>query len=138
MGEVYEARHTRLPGRFAVKVLGTSASAKEYLRFKREAEIASSLRHPHIVQVTDFNQHPDGFPYLVMEFVEGTDLAVALAIVRQIASALQTAHARGVVHRDLKPHNVFLIRVQDAEPDFVKVMDFGISKVKASITLTDQ
>jgi serine/threonine protein kinase len=151
MGEVYEARHTRLPGRFAVKVLSAQveSSGTDFVRFRREAEIASSLRHPHIVQVVDFNQMPDGAPYIVMEYLEGADLAAEIAragrlspertaiIVGQIAAALAAAHAGGIVHRDLKPQNVLVAKVRDAGGDFVKVVDFGISKVRTAATLTD-
>jgi Protein kinase domain len=152
MGEVYEARHARLPGRFAIKVLvgahGESA-AVEFLRFRREAEIASSLRHPNIVQVVDFNQMEDGTPYIVMEFLAGADLAAELkqagrfqpqrtaSIVEQIADAVAAAHSNGIVHRDLKPQNVLVTSVPGKGRELVKVVDFGISKVKTSATLTD-
>jgi serine/threonine-protein kinase len=151
MGEVYEARHTRLPGRFAVKVLSAAveSTGADFLRFRREAEVASSLRHPHIVQVVDFNQMADGAPYIVMEYLEGIDLGAEMAklgrlspertaaIVGQIAAALSAAHAGAVVHRDLKPQNVLITKVREAGADFVKVVDFGISKVKTAATLTD-
>src|SRR5687768_14356495 len=123
MGEVYETRHLRIPGRFAVKVLHHDGTldAAALASFRREAEITSSLRHPNIVQVLDFNQLPDGSPYLVMEFLDGVDLSQRLLArgslppfevarhVSQMASALAAAHARGVVHRDLKPQNIFLV-----------------------------
>jgi eukaryotic-like serine/threonine-protein kinase len=144
MGEVYETRHLRIPGRFAVKVLhGSEAPSRADLaRFRREAEITSSLRHPNIVQVLDFNQLPDGAPYLVMEFLEGVDLAQRLAggarlspfdvvkFVAQLSSALAAAHAHGVVHRDLKPQNVFVVPMAGQAREFVKILDFGISTVK--------
>jgi eukaryotic-like serine/threonine-protein kinase len=152
MGEVYEARHARLPGRFAVKVLTArvTAGSPDFLRFRREAEIASSLRHPHIVQVVDFNQAADGNPYIVMEFLDGEDLAAVMAragglapprvaaIVEQVASALAAAHGRGIVHRDLKPQNVFLVPVPGQEREWAKVVDFGISKVKTALSLTGE
>ena len=123
MGEVYEARHARLPGRFAVKVLAARVAmgSPDFRRFRREAEIASALRHPNLVQVVDFNLMADGSPYIVMEFLDGSDLARELRrvgrlsprrtsnIVCQVAGALAQAHAGGVVHRDLKPQNVFLV-----------------------------
>ena len=140
-GEVYLAAHTRLPGRYAVKVLHRNLvrNSEALTRFRQEAEITSTLRHPHIVQVFDFNVAPSGVPYLVMELLEGQllthrileagalDPQTATAIVEQIAQALHAAHARGVVHRDLKPDNVMLL-ASDGMRDFVKVMDFGISQ----------
>lgn len=149
-GAVFAAAHTRLPGQFAVKVLhrGLIRNLEAMTRFRQEAEITSTLRHPHIVQVLDFNVTPDGFPYLVMELLEGRPLAARLAeggpleptaavrIVGQIAQALQAAHARGIVHRDLKPDNVMLLSA-DGVQDFVKVLDFGISQASWRPRLTD-
>jgi serine/threonine protein kinase len=146
MGEVYEATHTRLPGRFAIKVLRSHLLANEdaFRRFCREAEIMSALRHPHIVQIFDFNTSLDGLPYFVMEFLDGVDLQTrlvqsgalplpaAVRIVEAVASALGAAHALGIVHRDLKPANIFLMRGKGREDDFVKVLDFGISKAAGS------
>jgi serine/threonine-protein kinase len=142
MGEVYEARHLRIPGRFAVKILhGQDTSREALAQLRREAEITSSLRHPNIVQVLDFNQLPDGTPYIVMEFLEGVDLGQRLAaagrlspfdvvkFVAQIASGLAAAHAHGVVHRDLKPQNVFVLPMAGQAREFVKVLDFGISTI---------
>jgi serine/threonine-protein kinase len=114
------------------------------MRFKREAEIASRLSHPSIVQVTDFNILPDGTAYIAMERLVGEDLRARLLrgplslvdtreITRQVASALELAHREGIVHRDLKPENIFLCR----EPDGAlraKVLDFGISKLSGSVT----
>jgi serine/threonine protein kinase len=139
-GNVYLADHVRLPGRVAVKTLrGERLQDPQSLaRFRAEAEITASLRHPHIVQTLDYDVTPGGLPYLVMELCEGPDLrslvergpapaARVAEIVRQIASALQLAHDRGVVHRDLKPANVMLV-TGDAG-DFVKLVDFGLSKL---------
>jgi serine/threonine protein kinase len=144
MGAVYEATHARLAGRYAVKVLRpeTAATPEAFLRFRREALVTSGLRHPGIVQVVDFNQTPDGSPYLVMEFLDGVELAQVIAreapmplprvaeIVQQIASALGAAHKQGIVHRDLKPQNVFVLPLDEGR-ELVKVVDFGISKVQA-------
>jgi len=149
-GEVYAAAHTRLPGQFAVKVLHRSLAHNPdaLARFRQEAEITSTLRHPHIVQVLDFNVSEQGFPYLVMELLEGRPLAArltdsgtltpadAVRIVEQIAQALHAAHARGIVHRDLKPDNVMLLQA-DGMNDFVKVLDFGISQASWRPRLTD-
>jgi serine/threonine-protein kinase len=154
MGAVFLARHRRLPGRqVAVKVLhhGVSQNPELYARFRREAEIASQLGHPNIVEVLDFDTLPDGTPFLVMEQLRGESLeqrlergrlplAQALAIIRQMGSALQAAHRAGVVHRDLKPANVFLVPT-DSEGgggERVKLLDFGISKMLDSQTLQTQ
>jgi eukaryotic-like serine/threonine-protein kinase len=145
MGAVYEATQLRLNKRVAVKLMSRElASNREALaRFHREAEITSQLGHPHLVNVIDFGTSESGEPYLVMEYLEGEDLEQRLLreerldveavvnITRQVASALGAAHAKEIVHRDLKPANIFLVQVP-GEPDFVKVLDFGISKVKAA------
>jgi len=152
MGEVYEATHSRLAGRYAVKVLLADVSnrADIFKRFQREAEVTSELRHPNIVQILDFNRTPGGNPYLVMEYLDGVELATeirrvgamplprVLDIVGQIASALTAAHTRGVVHRDLKPQNLFLLRLAGEEREVVKVVDFGISKVREATTKLTQ
>jgi serine/threonine-protein kinase len=149
-GEIYLAAHTRLPGRFAVKLLHRSLvrDSDAFSRFQQEAEITSSLRHPHIVQVFDFNVTDGGVPYLVMELLEGKllaqrsaaagalDPAAAVNIIDQIASALNAAHSRGIVHRDLKPENVMLLADAGVE-DFVKVLDFGISQASWRPRLTE-
>ena len=151
MGEVYETRHLRIPGRFAVKVLHQNGplDAQSLASFRREAEITSSLRHPNIVQVLDFNQLPDGSPYIVMEFLDGADLGQRLKaqgclppfeVVRhisQMASALAAAHEHGVVHRDLKPQNVFLVPMAGQTGEFVKILDFGISSVRGAAPASD-
>jgi eukaryotic-like serine/threonine-protein kinase len=153
MGDVYEATHARLKGRYAVKLLlGEVASRPEvFARFRREAEVTSALRHPNIVNVIDFNQTPAGEAFLVMEFLEGSSLGAEIErlgtlslprvvnIVGQVTSALTAAHARGVVHRDLKPENLFLVRLEGDDRETVKVVDFGISKVREEkVRLTQQ
>lgn len=140
MGDVYLAAHERMPGFFAVKAMqpGLMSRAESVSRFKREVEILAGVRHPNVVQVFDFNISPEGVPYLVMELVDGQDLdaelrsgrelaaADVMSIVRQVASALDAAHAVGVVHRDLKPANIILVPAPGQAP-VVKVIDFGIS-----------
>ena len=153
MGAVWEAKHLRLPDkRVVVKVLlfGTT-DAVTLARFRREAEIASRLGHPNIVQVLDFNTLPDGAPFIVLELLQGESLAArlargrptfpeTLAIVTQIGSALAAAHREGVVHRDLKPDNVFLCPTPlDGEiRDVAKILDFGISKLRGAKTVLTQ
>lgn len=145
MGAVYEAVQLRLNKRVAVKLMARELASSQtaLARFHREAEITSQLGHPHLVNVIDFGTAETGEPYLVMEYLEGEDLEHRIArehrlpveatvhIIRQVASALGAAHARDIVHRDLKPANIFLMAAS-GEPDFVKVLDFGISKVKAA------
>ncbi len=154
MGQVWEAQHRRLPGkRVAVKVLLGQAAAdpNSYARFRREAEIASRLGHPNIVEALDFNTLPGGTPYIILEFLRGESLAkrisagpmsvdAALAIARQVASALAAAHKEGVVHRDLKPDNIFLCPTEagGVVAEHVKVLDFGISKIRDSKTVQTQ
>ncbi|HEY2900482.1 MAG TPA: protein kinase [Polyangia bacterium] len=153
MGEVYEASHTRLTGRYAVKVLHHhwAGDPRAIVRFGREAQITSGLRHPNIVAIIDFDYTPAGAPYLVMEFIEGVELAAVIAseapmqparvvrIVEQIASALTAVHARNIVHRDLKPQNIFLVPGERPGDERVKLVDFGISKVRAaSVALTGE
>ena len=149
-GEIYLAAHTRLPGRFAVKLLHRSLAHDHdaLTRFRQEAEITSALRHPHIVQVFDFNVTDNGVPFLVMELLEGKllseriatvgamDPEAAVNIVEQIALALHAAHSRGIVHRDLKPDNVMLLAAAGVD-DFVKVLDFGISQASWRPRLTE-
>jgi serine/threonine-protein kinase len=154
MGAVWAAKHLRLPGkRVAIKVLhGLAANDREsYARFRREAEIASRIGHPNIVTVHDFNVLASGTPYLVLEYLEGEDLSqrlqrgklplpTALGVARQIGSALHAAHKADVVHRDLKPGNVFLMATEIGGElvDQVKVLDFGISKIRGSQTVQTQ
>ncbi len=145
MGSVYEASHTRVDRLFAIKVLNVKlAKDKEAMaRFEREAMLGSRLGHDHIVSVIDFDYTPEGFPYLVMERLNGRDLSRELkkmgaftlerssSVIRQVGVALAAAHAEGVVHRDLKPENIFLCARQGGGEQ-IKVMDFGISKVLTS------
>ena len=140
-GDVYVATHVRLGSEVAVKVLlpSLAGNAQALARLQREADVMSALRHPHIIQILDFNVTAEGVPFLVMELLEGWPLTgraasgppfeprAAAHIVGQIAHALAVAHAHGIVHLDLKPDNVMLVRT-DGRGDFVKVIDFGISQ----------
>ncbi|RKG68163.1 serine/threonine-protein kinase, partial [Corallococcus terminator] len=154
MGSVFLAQHLRLPGKHvAVKVLrtGDSVSPDIHVRFRREAEIASRLGHPNIVEVLDFDTLEDGSPFLVLEYLRGESLQDRLrrgrlsleevfSFTRQMGSALQTAHRAGIVHRDLKPANIFLVPTDSGGVvgERVKLLDFGISKVMSSETLQTQ
>ena len=141
MGTVYRGTQLGIDKTVAIKVIradGFSSDAA-HDRFQREATLVSKLLHPGIAQVLDFG-FEDDMPFLVMEFVEGKELtevmaaegpmppARALAIVRQLASALSEAHGRGVVHRDIKPQNLRLMRYAPGGQIFLKVLDFGIAK----------
>jgi serine/threonine protein kinase len=141
MGAVYQAEHTHMRKRLAVKVLHPEMSRlpEVVARFEREAMAAAHIEHPNVAAATDFGKLEDGSFFLVLEYVEGRSLRDAIAegrlelgralhVGRQIASALGRAHALGIVHRDLKPENVMLV-ARDGDPDFAKVLDFGIAKV---------
>ncbi len=141
MGAVYQAEHTHMRKRLAVKVLHPEMSrlSEVVARFEREAMAAAHIDHPNVAAATDFGKLDDGSFFLVLEFVEGQslrdamnqgplDVGRALRILRQVAGALGQAHALGIVHRDLKPENVMLVE-RNGDPDFVKVLDFGIAKV---------
>ncbi|WP_434421596.1 serine/threonine-protein kinase [Nannocystis pusilla] len=152
MGRVYEAKHVRMPGRtVAVKILHRvlASDAEVVSRFRREAEIAGTIVHPNVVQIHDVDQTIDGTPFIVCERLVGEDLGQHLDrvgrigvretvhILRQAAAVLMVAHSRGVIHRDLKPTNLFL--VGDPASPTVKLIDFGIAKLhdpKASQTQT--
>ncbi|HEU0035242.1 MAG TPA: serine/threonine-protein kinase [Kofleriaceae bacterium] len=150
MSAVHEATHLRLGHRVAIKFLDRNYRNYEeaYARFRREAEIASSLGHDNIAKVTDFNTLPDGMSYMVMERLEGMDLGRRLAqgpltveqvieMSAQLSSALAAAHRSCVIHRDLKPDNIFLCP-NDSGGYTVKVLDFGISKIRGAMkTLTN-
>jgi serine/threonine-protein kinase len=147
MGAVYEAVQLRLNRRVALKMITPElADDIESLgRFRREVKILSKLAHPNVVQLLDFGTTVAGNPYLVTEYLDGEDLedrlarekslpiARVLSIVSQVSSALLAMHGKGIVHRDLKPANVVLLAI-DGTPDFVKVVDFGISKIRMSQT----
>ncbi len=141
MGRVYAAEHVLMHKRLAVKVLHRELTSvpEVVARFEREAMAAANIDHPNVAAATDFGHLPDGCVFMVMEYVEGRNLRDeiaagplpverAAAIARQIASALASAHALEIVHRDLKPENVMLV-TKGADPDFVKVLDFGIARV---------
>jgi serine/threonine-protein kinase len=141
MGTVYLVEHVVLGSRMAAKVLKPDAwsNRKAVTRFLQEAKTASQIRHPNTVEITDFG-FAETLPFFVMELLEGEDLsaiskregAIPWPRVRewmlQILAALEAAHAQGVLHRDMKPHNCFLVREAGREP-FIKVLDFGLAKL---------
>ena len=135
MGEVYRATDTKLGREVAIKTLPpeVTGDSERLARFQREAHLLASLNHPHIAAIYGLEE-ADGKPFLVLELVEGEDLAErlkrgpipvgeAMGIARQIAEALEEAHEKGIIHRDLKPANVKV--TPDGE---VKVLDFGLAK----------
>ncbi|HEV2199678.1 MAG TPA: protein kinase [Bryobacteraceae bacterium] len=131
MGEVWKARDTRLDRIVAIKRLkGHEGSASSSARFQQEARAIAALNHPHICQIYDVG--PD---YLVMEYVEGRPLSgplpleEALKLALQIASALEEAHGRGILHRDLKPGNILVTGKGAARESHTKLLDFGLAKL---------
>ena len=144
MGTVYRATHLLIDRPVAVKVLRPRFVEDEAAqqRFRREARAAGRLRHPNAVAVTDFGDTPEGYVYIVMELLEGRTLREmiadegplpagrAISLMEQAAAAVAAAHEAGVIHRDLKPGNVFVVPGEGARPG-VKVLDFGIAKLAA-------
>ena len=142
MGVVLAARHLELDEMVAIKMLlpHLPASGDAAARFLREAKAAIRIRDEHVVRVLDVARLPSGSPYIVMEYLEGTDLGQlversgalevddAVTYVLQACEAIAAAHALGIIHRDLKPANLFLTHASDGAP-CIKVLDFGISKV---------
>lgn len=146
MGEVFVVEHGFLGRRFALKLMHRHLRVAGLLeRFEFEARALARLRHPHIVEVIDFWLAPCGTPCLVLELLEGSTVAVelrrrrrfpldeALRIAGQALSGLAAAHAQGIVHRDVKPDNLFLDRASsvDGEP-VVKILDFGLARLMAA------
>ena len=141
MGRVWIAEHLTLETNVVVKFMASdvAATADGAARFAREASVAAAVKSPHVVQVFDHGVTPEGDAYIVMEMLDGRDLAAHLAangpmdprdvaaLVAQVAKALGKAHQVGVVHRDIKPDNIFLCDAEGGEL-FVKLLDFGIAK----------
>lgn len=143
MGVVWAARHLTLDAEVAVKVIRPERVAKDptlLVRFEREARATARISHPHVVKIMDYGVDDDA-PYIVMELLGGfsladmleqggrLSLATATALVEQVGAALESAHAHGVVHRDVKPQNVFITEGSRSAPLFVKVLDFGVAKL---------
>lgn len=143
MGAVYKARQPAVQRLIALKVLLKEFAENETIikRFHQEALAASRLTHPNTISVYDFGQTEDNILYMAMELLRGESLARALArggamapkraihVMRQCCKSLAEAHKAGIIHRDLKPDNIFLTEIE-GERDFVKVLDFGVAKLK--------
>ena len=147
-GLVYEAKHLGLRARVAIKVLRSEGRQHPQTleRFRREAWASAQIASPHVVRVTDVDVLEDGTPFIVMELLQGRDLEAELqergrlpirelvGYVLQAASAIHEAHLRGVVHRDLKPNNLFL--AEHGGTRSLKVLDFGLSKIASELSVT--
>src|ERR1051326_8983161 len=150
MGVVVSALHLQLDERVALKFLLPDAleNQEAVARFQREARAAVKIKSEHVARVSDVGQLENGAPYMVMEYLEGSDLSdvlkqrgslpveEAVQYVLEACEAIAEAHALGIVHRDLKPSNLFLAKRPDGR-SIVKVLDFGISKVRASGGMAD-
>lgn len=156
MGQVYLATDQNLgTRRVAVKTVRQDLlnsddlqEGEAIIRFEREAMSAASIRHPNIVDVTDFGESDNGVFFLVMEYVEGETLQKllrregtlsvkkAVGLLKQIGEGIEAAHEAGVLHRDLKPANIFLMRKHKSGDGFIKVGDFGLAKI-INQTVTD-
>lgn len=153
MGQVFSARHAMLQRPTAVKLLPPDKLGAESLaRFEREVKLTAQLTHPNTVTIYDYGRTPDGLFYYAMELLAGADLATVVEktgpmpsarvayLLGQAASALQEAHGVGLIHRDIKPQNLFLCEL-GGKPDVVKVVDFGLVKQieeRGAASLTQQ
>ena len=144
MGTVYQAEQTRIGARVALKVLHPHLSQDAGLlaRFYAEAKTVNLVGDPHIVRIFDINEAPGGLHYFVMEYLEGQPLSqlprplepgLLTHLLAQACEALEAAHAAGVVHRDLKPDNLFVLRHEGSQRPALKVLDFGVAKARASL-----
>ena len=142
MGAVFEGENVRINRRVAIKVLHAAfaGNVEVMQRFEREAQAAGRIGNDHILEVLDLGTLPDGDRFIIMEFLDGDPLSGRIKqrgrllphelapIMRQVLVGLGAAHAVGIVHRDLKPDNIFLQREKAGNKDYVKIIDFGISK----------
>ena len=147
MGSVYRARHEVVGRDVAIKFLAPELAIDptSRTRFLREAKAANRIKYEHIIDITDYGETDDGLVFLVMEYLDGVPLneeiangpmrpARALDIALQVAQALARAHELDVIHRDIKPDNIYLLSGYDG--DFVKILDFGLAQMKGELRLT--
>jgi serine/threonine-protein kinase len=142
MGAVYEGENVRINRRVAIKVLhaGFTENKEVTQRFEREAQAAGRIGNDHILEVLDLGSLANGDHFIVMEYLDGEPLSARIAhetrmtpfqlapLIRQVAVGLGAAHKAGIVHRDLKPDNIYILKSKAGHTDFVKIIDFGISK----------
>jgi len=142
MGAVFEGENVRINRRVAIKVLHAAFAGNSDVmqRFEREAQAAGRIGNDHILEVLDLGNLPDGDRFIIMEFLDGEPLSSRIKqrgrlvphelapLMRQVLVGLGAAHAAGIIHRDLKPDNIFILREKAGQKDFVKIIDFGISK----------
>jgi serine/threonine protein kinase len=142
MGAVYEGENVRIRRRVAIKVLhaGVASNTEMVQRFEREAQVAGTVGNDHILEILDMGALPGGERYMVMEYLDGETMTdrikvrgrltalEAVQLLRQVLRGLAAAHVAGIVHRDLKPDNIFILKEKAGIKDYVKIIDFGISK----------
>jgi serine/threonine protein kinase len=145
MGAVYEGENVRIKRRVAIKVLhaATATNAEAVQRFEREAQAAGRIGSDHILEVLDLGTLPNNDRFMVMEFLDGEPLSARIqrkgrieprelaTLARQVLAGLGAAHSAGIIHRDLKPDNIFILKEKAGHSDYVKIIDFGISKFQA-------
>src|SRR6185369_4158975 len=142
MGAVFEGENVRINRRVAIKVVHAAfaSNADVVARFQREAQAAGRIGNDHILEVLDLGALPDGSHFMVLEFLDGEPLSKRIErlgrmtpdqvapLARQMLKGLGAAHGAGIVHRDLKPDNIYILKEKAGVPDYVKIIDFGISK----------
>src|SRR5882762_3560848 len=145
MGAVYEGENVRIRRRVAIKVLhaATASNAEAVQRFEREAQAAGRIGSDHILEVLDLGSLTNNDRFMVMEYLDGESLSARIQrrvrltprevvpLARQILAGLSAAHSAGIIHRDLKPDNIYILREKAGQADYVKIIDFGISKFQA-------
>jgi serine/threonine-protein kinase len=145
MGAVYEGENARIKRRVAIKVLhaATATNAEAVQRFEREAQAAGRIGSDHILEVLDLGTLPNNDRFMVMEYLDGEALSGRIqrkgkidprelaTLAKQVLAGLAAAHSAGIIHRDLKPDNIFILKEKAGQVDYVKIIDFGISKFQA-------